>query len=140
MRGQPYIFRHMQQTLSQLSNRTRIVTTWVLIVGFLCQPILGYLVTPMSVTDRHGFSAVICTLKGVQKEVFIDLPSIAAEQAGEECSAIKLYQLAGTTQISLSLGVPSVVLYSVGLLDQTVSEHHHRLHFSAYSSRAPPLA
>jgi len=130
----------MLYSLPQISDGTRIFTTWVLIVGFLCQPILTYLVTPMQVTDKNGFHAVVCTLKGTQEEIFIELPSIAAEQPAADCSALKLYQLAGTTQVSLPIGAPAAVLYAVDLLDQTVAEHHHRLHFSAYSSRAPPIA
>lgn len=130
----------MSEFSPQISNRAYVITAWVLIAGFLCQPILTYLVTPMKVTDKQGFTAVICTLKGMQKEVFIELPSISGEQVGtEDCSAIKLYQLAGATQVSLPFEAPAVVLYSVGLVDQTAKHQHHVLHFSAYSSRAPPL-
>jgi hypothetical protein len=125
----------------QSVKRTRAFTAWALIVGFLCQPILTYLVTPMQVTDKHGFTAVMCTLQGTREAVFVELPSISGEEAAPtDCSAIKLYQLAGTTQISLPVEAPAVVLYSVGLLDQTANHQHHSLHFSAYSSRAPPLA
>jgi len=125
---------------AQVANRTRAITAWVLIAGFLCQPILTYLVTPMLVTDKHGFTAVMCTLQGTQKEIFIELPSITGEEAAEGCSAIKLYQLAGTTQVSLPVEVPAAMLYAIGLVDQTAGHQHHLLHFSAYSSRAPPLA
>ncbi len=129
----------MSECLPQIADRTRVITAWVLIVGFLCQPILTYLVTPMQVTDKHGFTAVMCTLKGMQKEVFIELPSITGAEATEDCSAIKLYQLAGTTQIPMPLQEPVAVLYSVESLHQTAGHQHHSLHFSAYSSRAPPL-
>lgn len=125
---------------SQVAERTRVITAWVLIVGFLCQPILTYLVTPMQVTDRQGFTAVMCTLQGTKKEIFIELPSIDGEQvAAEDCSAIKLIQLAGTTQVSQPVELSEVFLYAVGLVDQTADHQHHALHFSAYSSRAPPL-
>jgi len=130
----------MSEFFPQIPNRTRVVTAWVLIVGFLCQPILTYLVTPMQVTDKQGFTAVMCTLKGTQKEVFIELPSITGAEATEDCSAIKLYQLAGTTQISMPLEAPVAILYSVELIHQTAGHQRHSLHFSAYSSRAPPLA
>lgn len=117
----------------------RTVITWVLILGFLCQPVLAYLATPMQVTDRNGFHAVVCTLEGSRPEIYIDLPSIAAEQANQPCSAIELLQLAGTTQIAFPPVPPAPLLYLVEVRDQTADRQHRRLHFCAYASRAPPL-
>ena len=131
----------MTAVSTSLPNKLRSCTVWLLVLGFLYQPILSYLVTPMTVSDRHGMQVLVCTLKGSQQEVFVDLPPISGEQAPmEDCSAIKLFQLAGTVQISLPQTAPQLSLYSVGMLDQTVAQQHHKLHFSAYSSRAPPLA
>ena len=124
-----------------LPNPLRSCTIWLLVLGFLYQPILTYLVTPMPVSDRHGMQVLVCTLKGTQQEVFVDLPAISGEQAPlQDCAAIKLLQLAGTAQISPPQTPPELCLYSIGVLDQTVGQPHHKLHFSAYSSRAPPLA
>lgn len=106
------------------------------------QPVLAYLVTPVLTHDVKGQQVVVCTLKG-QQIVQLDLPPIsdAAQADGSEhCSAIKLYQMAGSTQVSAPPVVPAVVLYSVAVLDQTADHAHHRLHFSAYSTRAPPVA
>lgn len=129
----------MPEGLPASHRQPHTVITWVLILGFLCQPVLAYLATPMQVTDRNGFHAVVCTLKGTRQEVYIDLPSIAAEQASQTCSAIELFQLAGTTQIALPPVPPAPLLYLVAVQDQTADHQRRRLHFSAYASRAPPL-
>ena len=127
--------------MAQVHKIPRAPLSWLLIVGFLCQPILTYLVTPTSVQTPGGNHAVVCTLKGVQKDILIDLPSIdRAQGPAEDCPAIKLIQLAGIALAPEMQVAPATVLYSVGLLEQTGGHSHHRIHFSAYSSRAPPLA
>lgn len=127
--------------MSRAGKQFRSPVSWLLIVGLLCQPILTYLVTPTVVQTSQGFHAVICTLKGGQKDVLVDLPSIDDTQApAGDCPAIKLVQLAGIAWAPTLQPAPALVLYSVGLLDQTGGQSHHRIHFSAYSSRAPPLA
>jgi hypothetical protein len=115
---------------------TSAFTTWVLIAGFLLQPVLAYLVTPI-VVHADGQQVVMCTLKG-SKLVMIDLPHLADNDQTEHCSALKLYQMAGTSQISDPSLSTSVSLYSVELLEQTADLQHRSLHFSAYSTRAPP--
>jgi hypothetical protein len=122
-----------------LSPRTRLVWTWILVAGFLLQPILGYLVTPLIAQDPKGQQIVICTLQG-EKLVTLDIPQLVDHGESEHCSALKLYQMAGSTQVSAAPTVPQVTLYAIGLIDQTASHQHSRLHFSAYSTRAPPVA
>lgn len=120
-----------------LSGRD-VFVAWVLIAGFLMQPVLAYLVTPILTHDIDGRQIVICTLKG-EKTISIDLPQIAGEET-EHCSALKLYQMASVAKISQPPAVPAVVLYAMQLVDQTARHGHHSLHFSAYSTRAPPIA
>lgn len=124
----------------RLSRRVSTFTVWVLIAGFLLQPVLAYLVTPVLAHDAKGQQIVICTLKGA-KSVRVDLPAIA-DQGGdaEHCSALKLYQMAGTAQLAEAPVLPPVVLYSIAVVDQTARHAHRALHFSAYSTRAPPVA
>ncbi|MCP5316128.1 MAG: hypothetical protein H6955_21410 [Chromatiaceae bacterium] len=123
------------------ADRRRAFVSWALIAGFLLQPVLAYLVTPVFGHDARGQTVVVCTLKGA-KLVEIDLPSIIDSstdpQASEHCSALKLYQMASATQVSAPPVVPAIALYSVALLDQTADQPHRALHFSAYSTRAPP--
>jgi len=109
----------------------------VLIVGFLLQPVLAYLVTPIVEHDAHGNQIVICTLKG-QKLVTIDNLQLADNQDTEHCSALKLFQMANAVQVSEPGLAPQLTLYAVEYLDQTADHQHHSLHFSAYSTRAPP--
>ena len=111
---------------------------WVLIAGFLLQPVLAYLVTPIVAHDGKGQKVVICTLKG-SKQVTIELPPLAENEETEHCSALKLYQIASAAQLATPLIPPAVRLYSVELLQQTATHHHRSLHFSAYSTRAPPF-
>lgn len=116
----------------------RVFTTWVLIAGFLLQPVLAYLVTPLVTQDFEGHQVVVCTLKG-QKLVTLNLPAADDGSASSEhCTALKLYQMASATQVSNPPVAPAITLYSVEMLDQTVDHQHRSLHFSAYSSRAPP--
>ena len=127
--------------LANLGERLRSRISWLLIAVFLCQPVLTYLVTPVAVHTAQGFRAVICTLKGTQKDVIVDLPSIDdQQQAADDCPAIKLIQLAGIAVAPELHPEPALVLYLIGLLNQTGGHAHHRVHFSAYSTRAPPLA
>jgi hypothetical protein len=129
-------FPQTRRTLRQ--GRMRAVTTWVLIGGFLLQPVLAYLVTPFVEDDGKGHQIVVCTLNG-QKVVNVDLPQLDDSQDTEHCSALKLYQMASTAQVSAPAVAPSVALYSIEWLDPTVDHQHRSLHFSAYSTRAPPV-
>ena len=126
----------------QIDGRGRIrpgraVIAWVLVVGFLLQPVLAYLVTPIFAHDDQGRKIVICTLEG-SKLVTLELPQLADKDDTEHCSALKLYQMAGAAQVSEPPDSPEVSLYLVEWLDQTAGHQHHSLHFSAYSTRAPP--
>jgi len=115
----------------------REIVAWLLIAGFLMQPVLAYLVTPIVAHDAKGVTVVMCTLKG-KKLVTLDIPLTADADAAEHCAALKLYQIASAAQVAEPPLTPAVSLYSVELLDQTAGHQHHSLHFSAYASRAPP--
>ena len=119
------------------SRPWRGFTAWVLIAGFLLQPVLAYLVTPVLTHDVKGQQVVVCTLQG-EKVVTLDIPQLADEQQTEHCSALKLYQMAGTAQVAEPPVVPPIALYIVQWSDQTAEFAHHSLHFSAYPARAPP--
>ena len=77
----------------------RAATAWLLIAGFLLQPVLAYLVTPVLTHDVKGQQVVVCTLKG-ERVVTLDIPQLAGEQETEHCAALKLYQMASSTQVS----------------------------------------
>ena len=115
----------------------RIIAAWVLIFGFLLQPVLAYLVTPIVTHDGKGLRVIVCTLKG-GKAVTLDLPQLAHNRDTEHCSALKLYQMASAVQVSAPPVAPAITLYDIHLIDQTVDRSHRLLHFSAYSTRAPP--
>lgn len=115
------------------------LVAWLLVVGFLCQPVLAYLATPLVTHDRQGHQVVVCTLQG-EKLVEIDLPSIDGSGQADHCPALKLLHMAATAQPAESPEVPVRVLFQVSLLEQTAGHQHHSLHFSAYSTRAPPVA
>jgi len=109
----------------------------VLIAGFLLQPVLAYLVTPIVVHNAIGQQVVVCTLKG-SKMVTSELPQLAESDRTEHCSALKLYQMASASQVSDPPVSAAVSLYAVKVLEQTADLPHRSLHFSAYSTRAPP--
>lgn len=134
------VMRARDFTINGCQNGVRFgrgLIAWALIAGFLLQPVLAYLVTPIVAHDGKGRQIVICTLKG-SKLVTLELPQLADNDETEHCAALKLYQLASTVQISEPPVCPVLSLYSVELLDQTAGHQHHTLHFSAYSTRAPP--
>ena len=116
----------------------RVFVAWVLVAGFLLQPVLAYLVTPIVAHDAEGQQVVICTLKG-SRLVTLELPPLADNEQTEHCSALKLYQMAGTAQVSEPPPIPQISLYSVELIEQTALHERRSLHFSAYSTRAPPV-
>jgi hypothetical protein len=116
----------------------RALIAWALIAGFLLQPVLAYLVTPIVAHDGSGQQIVICTLKG-SKLVTLDLPALADNDGTEHCAALKLYQLASAVQISEPSVCPVLSLYTVEMQDQTAYHPQRTLHFSAYSTRAPPV-
>ena len=94
------IFTILMSSLLSITPNNRSAIAWVLIVAFLLQPILSYLVTPMPMKNEKGFHTVICTLNGI-KEVYVDLPSISGGsnvQNLDECPAIKLFEIAATVQ------------------------------------------
>ena len=131
---------HIVSLLQDKTTTLREHTIWVLVGCFMLQPLLTYLATPMQLEGRDGLHTLVCTLEG-SRDVVIDLPSINGEQeAADECPALKLLQIASSAQISLPQLSPPLSLYAIGVLDQTAHQPHHKLHFSAYSSRAPPLA
>jgi hypothetical protein len=110
---------------------------WALVAVFLLQPLLAYLATPVLLHDTKGMSVVVCTLQG-EKIINVDIPGLTDDGGTEHCPALKLYQLAGSVQITEPPLAPMRVLLMVHFLDQTAAHAHHLLHFSAYSTRAPP--
>lgn len=134
-------------TRRQPSRRAGGMVAWLLIAGYLMQPVLAYLVTPVVSHDSKGQTVVVCTLQG-ERQVIVDLPQIGGAPQDtdtnanglDHCPALKLFQLAGTGQVVEPLPAPPVMLYSVTVLDQTARLAHRELHFSAYSTRAPPMA
>ncbi|HHI76668.1 MAG TPA: hypothetical protein ENJ94_05790 [Gammaproteobacteria bacterium] len=119
--------------------RLRTGTAWVLVLAFLCQPILTYLVTPTVVRTSEGFRAVICTLQGARREVEIQLPSIDdTARAVNHCPAIKLIQLAGTVQPVEPPQLLRAVLHALTVVDEPSPPQAPQRPFAAYASRAPP--
>ncbi len=150
IRGQPRnlgfnrLFKGQQgQKLVELSQAHRRILSWILILGILCQPVLTYLGTPRAAHTLQGITVLVCTLRGTPKEVRLDLPPIDRDDAaapGEPCPALELIKMAGIAWAPSLPEVPECVLFSVALVDQTARQSHRRIHFSAYASRAPPLA
>lgn len=123
-----------------ISRRQRAITAWVLIAGILLQPILTFLASPWFTEDGQGHLTVICTLEGL-KEVYVDDSSPLTQQTDDEyCPALELIQLVGSAHQVAPPVIAPLALYFVGLVDQTYDQEHHSLHYSAYSTRAPPIA
>jgi hypothetical protein len=115
----------------------RLSVVYALLAVVLLQPLLAYLATPLVTKDGDGHQIAICTLEGIRL-IKVDIPGLDLDPPPEHCSALQLVQLSGTTPVTEPPAAPAVVLFAVTLLDQTVRRDHHSLHFSAYSTRAPP--
>jgi hypothetical protein len=111
---------------------------WLLVVKFLMQSMLTYLVTPLTVHDTTGRTVVMCTLQG-SKLVTLDLPPLKHDCDTGHCPALKLYQVASSTAVTQPPLAPMLTLYTIALLDQSPRHQYHSLYFSAYSTRAPPI-
>lgn len=111
----------------------------MLLLTFLLQPLLAYLVTPLVTHDAQGLQVVICTLQG-ERTVTLDLPGSTDTDKIDHCPALELFQIAGTSQISAPPAMPVSTLYVVEVLHPSANVAHRRLHFSAYATRAPPIA
>ena len=121
------------------SQRRRATTVWLLVGLILLQPVLTYLATPWFAQDDAGHYVTLCTLEG-ERQVYVG--DLFDEPAGESghCPALKLLQLAGTAATPVPPTAAAGTLYLVALVDQTSARAHRSLHFSAYASRAPPIA
>lgn len=121
-------------------RQRRAVTSWVLVIGVLLQPLLTYLVTPWLAEDARGHVVFMCTLKGLKAvQVENDRFDPDTENQEETCPALTLVQLAATARIATPLAIWSAPLYVVELVDITRDDQFQTQHFSFYSSRAPPL-
>lgn len=113
------------------------ITVWVLIVGFLLQPVLTYLATPLMAVDGAGERVVICTLEGL-KEIALDLPQPGDHGDDEQCPALQLLQLVHSAQLAEPPQLPAALLYAVAQVAPRAEHHYHTQWFHAYSTRAPP--
>ena len=113
-------------------------TTYVLLFGFLFQPLLSYWSSPWLYTNTTtGLTEVTCALKGESAHA----NSKSTEEFVEDgyCSAVKLVDMANST---LHFAVPEYrlqTLYLIGLVDQTTEHQYLTFHYNAYSTRAPPV-
>jgi len=127
----------MQARFPRIPRQERAATVWLLVALVLLQPVLTYLATPWFVQDDEGHYLTMCTLEG-EKRVYVGDLFGDAEAEPEHCPALELLQLAESARVPAPLEAPLQALYAVALLEQTADRPHHKLHFSAYASRAPP--
>jgi hypothetical protein len=131
---------------STLFNRKQLqLTAYLLLLGFLFQPIMVYWASPWFDTNQTtGQTEIICTLKGERlQNIPADSPlaELFAQINNNDdyCPVLQLVDMANT---ALTFSLPDYIAttsYMIGLLEQTAHHQHHSLHYSAYSSRAPPV-
>ncbi len=112
--------------------------TWLLITGFLFQPILTYLATPMLVADRSGNVVLICTLYGIQA---VNTGSVegADDPANQYlCPALSLLHSSHNAQISYPPTIPEVNFHEVAKAVQCPEQEYCREYFHAFLTRGPP--
>jgi hypothetical protein len=128
-----------------MSLRTRAFATWLLAVGFLFQPFLTYLSTPMMTTDKVGNKVVICTMYGLkwvdlETDLGLDLPDPSDDPVTPHCSVVKFLQMAGTALQPAQPVLPDVLFSALDAQSLWVNPWHDSLHLAAYSARAPPVS
>lgn len=119
------------------SNRT--ATAWLLIGVLLLQPLVTFLASPWFTNDQQGNLVVVCTLYGLE-EIYVENGIAINEAAEEHCPALELMQISGSAYQPEPPLLASALFYSIGQVDQTSTHQHHSLHYSAYHTRAPPVA
>jgi hypothetical protein len=121
------------------SKNTKI-TTYVLLFGFLFQPLIVYWSSPWFFSDAStGMTGMTCALKGknAHGQDKANLPNKKLVK-DNYCSAVKLVDMANST---LYFSVPahqSQTLYLIGLVDQPIQHQYPYFHYNPYSTRAPP--
>lgn len=116
-------------------------------LGFLFQPVLTYLATPMVGYDAEGHAVVEkCTLMGSKRisnqsplPTRTPEPSPNAPDDSEECPVLTLYKIAGTAQITHPPTVLTLTPGNAKLIVDVEVLHCRAAQFSAYATRAPPL-
>lgn len=112
----------------------------VLLAVFLLQPVATYLAAPWFDLNESGLVEATCTLNGSKFEQLDPESSLGKLLAEDDfCPALELVDLASSVLEMKLPEIASAHLYLIGLLDQTGQHQHHYLHYSAYSSRAPPF-
>lgn len=112
--------------------------TWLLIAGFLLQPILSYLATPVLAHTATGVTVVVCTLHG-PLSVTLDLPGQQQAQDAEYCSALQLMSALATTRPADPLPVMAVAGHQSVETRPIVPVPLYAGLISPYSTRAPPV-
>jgi len=128
------------------ARRRRAVVAWALTLGFLLQPVLTYLVTPMVGYDAAGHAVVEeCTLMGAKRlthhaPLAVELSKLApkAPDETEDCPALTLYKMAGTAQIAVPPAVVTLPPRNATPFAHVEMPHRRQVEFAAYATRAPP--
>ena len=125
----------------KMTIRVRRATSALLMLGFLFQPLMFYLASPWFQTNNAtDVTEVVCTLKGTSlQQLDSDSPMAQILAQDDYCPVMELVDMANSVLI---LDLPNYqpnTFYRIGLLEQTSDHQHHSLHYSAYSSRAPPV-
>jgi hypothetical protein len=128
------------------ARRWRAGVALVLTIGFLFQPVLTYLVTPMLGYDVEGNTVVEqCSLMGAKRlshhaplATELSSPVPEAPDQPEDCPALTLYNIAGTAQIAVPPTVVTLPPHHVKPVAQLEIVHYRTMEFTAYAPRAPP--
>jgi hypothetical protein len=128
------------------ARRRRAGVALALTIGFLFQPVLTYLVTPMVGYDAEGNTVVEkCSLMGVKRlshhvplATELSSPVPKAPDEPEDCPALTLYNIAGTAQIALPPTVVTLPPRHAKPLTHLEIVHLRTMEFTAYAPRAPP--
>ena len=128
-----------------MAFRTRALTAWLLTIGFIFQPFLTYLSTPMLAVDKAGNKVVICTMYGLkwvdlETDLGLDLPDPSGNTDPTQCSVVKFFQHAGTALQSTQPGLPDVLFSALDVQGLSANPWHDSLYLAAYSARAPPVS
>ncbi|OOZ75137.1 hypothetical protein BOW49_01610 [Solemya velum gill symbiont] len=125
--------------ISRQSQSKQMATAWLLIGMIMLQPVITFLASPAFMNDSDGRMVVVCTLYGLE-EIYVEDGMQKSEAESDYCPAVELMQISGSAYQPKPPMVAAALFYSIGSVDQTSTHEHHSLHYSAYQTRAPPVA
>lgn len=126
------------QNNRQMQRLSRQVC-WLLLLGFLCQPLISYLAAPAFAEGKNGQQILICTLKGLQL-VAVDTDNPEPAEPDSDCPALNLQLQASSSALLLPPKLDLIPQTPLQPSGSDVLPPTRQPRYTQYVGRAPPMA